>query len=276
MPTAAQDLNAKLQLEAKFRPDIDAYNKTLVLQFTRQFGIRGTAPNFSDADAALSEILNRHYMETGAVFSDNLSLGMPADISVTDDEASEIAGALALFYATRAPDQARIINSTTQNDAEEAMLAAREAQTDAAMEARPISNLETAAIAGATLNRALKGRTESIVITETQIAAEMAKGTEAEVLSGLMPSVTGGSARQVPVEKEWVSVGDSRVRDAHLSADGQTQTLNEPFIVDGEQLRWPGDSTLGASVGNVINCRCSSGFNQSDIIAVRRTQERDA
>lgn len=55
--------------------------------------------------------------------------------------------------------------------------------------------------------------------------------------------------------KEWVAVGDDRTRDAHLHANGQVVPLDQPFIVDGEELMYPGD--INGSAGNVINCRCT-------------------
>lgn len=59
--------------------------------------------------------------------------------------------------------------------------------------------------------------------------------------------------------KRWVSAGnDGRTRDAHLQANGQEVPIDEPFKVDGEYLMYPGDISLGASAGNVINCRCVS------------------
>lgn len=55
--------------------------------------------------------------------------------------------------------------------------------------------------------------------------------------------------------KTWVAVGDNRTRPAHKHADGQTVPIDEPFIVDGEKLMYPGDKN--GSAGNVINCRCT-------------------
>lgn len=59
----------------------------------------------------------------------------------------------------------------------------------------------------------------------------------------------------VVMKKTWVSSLDSNTRDAHQSADGQTKNVDEPFIVNGESLDYPGDSAGSGS--NVINCRCS-------------------
>jgi len=57
-------------------------------------------------------------------------------------------------------------------------------------------------------------------------------------------------------EKTWQTMGDGKVRDKHKMANGQTVKLTEPFFVGGELLKYPGDMSLGASLGNIINCRC--------------------
>lgn len=55
--------------------------------------------------------------------------------------------------------------------------------------------------------------------------------------------------------KTWVAKGDNRTRPAHKDASGQTVPIDEPFIVDGEKLMYPGDPN--GSAKNVINCRCT-------------------
>jgi len=42
-------------------------------------------------------------------------------------------------------------------------------------------------------------------------------------------------------------------REEHMQADGQTVRLDEPFIVGGEPMMFPGE---GGSAGNVCNCLC--------------------
>ena len=58
------------------------------------------------------------------------------------------------------------------------------------------------------------------------------------------------------LQKEWISGGDARVREAHRIANGQITDMNGLFEVGGELLSHPGDSR--GSAGNVINCRCVS------------------
>lgn len=57
--------------------------------------------------------------------------------------------------------------------------------------------------------------------------------------------------------KEWVCACDKVSREWHKNADGQQVPLEEPFIVGGEKLMHPGDSSMGASAKNVIHCRCT-------------------
>ncbi len=57
------------------------------------------------------------------------------------------------------------------------------------------------------------------------------------------------------IVKVWSSAKDDRTREAHIEANGQEVEIDEPFIVDGEELMFPGDPS--GSAENVINCRCS-------------------
>lgn len=67
-------------------------------------------------------------------------------------------------------------------------------------------------------------------------------------------------------EKIWISSHDNRVRPGinsenspfdHHEVDIKKVDLEEPFEVSGEHLMFPGDSSMGASAGNRVNCRCS-------------------
>lgn len=63
--------------------------------------------------------------------------------------------------------------------------------------------------------------------------------------------------------KQWVSGQDGRTRSIpkdkfdHVIMDGKQAKFEETFSVQGEQMRHPADSSLGASAGNIVNCRCS-------------------
>jgi len=70
------------------------------------------------------------------------------------------------------------------------------------------------------------------------------------------------------LKKQWLSTGDSRTRDWHLSIDGQTVDTDKPFIDgNGNEIDYPGDRTAPPST--VYNCRCTMvsqviGFRKAD------------
>ena len=57
------------------------------------------------------------------------------------------------------------------------------------------------------------------------------------------------------IERKWRTASDERVRPTHAAANGQVRGLNEPFLVGGSQLRYPGDSRGPAK--EIIRCRCT-------------------
>ncbi|GAA2946098.1 MULTISPECIES: phage minor head protein [Streptomyces] len=87
-------------------------------------------------------------------------------------------------------------------------------------------------------------RAERIAQTEATRAWNSATLAAARALTG----------PERPLVKQWISRGDSRVRDAHRKANGQLQFLDDPFTVGGTQMAGPGDPTAPAS--QTVNCRC--------------------
>ena len=54
--------------------------------------------------------------------------------------------------------------------------------------------------------------------------------------------------------KVWLSAFSADPHNGHNEADGQKVDIQEPFIVNGENLMYPGDPS--GSAGNTINCLC--------------------
>lgn len=94
-------------------------------------------------------------------------------------------------------------------------------------------------------------RAERIARTEV-IAASNMGGLEA---ANAAAEITGRG-----MIKTWLSTKDARTREAHVKANGQERASDKPFRVDGEKLAYPGDTTLGASPENVIQCRCAVSY----------------
>lgn len=66
---------------------------------------------------------------------------------------------------------------------------------------------------------------------------------------------TLAKAMGIALKKEWLATLDARTRPAHRVADGQQVDVDEPFILDGYKLMFPGDKSAPAYL--VYNCRCT-------------------
>lgn len=78
----------------------------------------------------------------------------------------------------------------------------------------------------------------------------------------------------IDLAKRWVATLDGRARHDHAAADGQVVPEDEPFVVGGEKLMYPGDPS--GSPWNIYNCRCTviaqvKGVHMSD--AKRRARD---
>ena len=267
---ANSEFARKLMFEKKLISQLQEFNRVVVREFIKQLSVFKNVIKASVFDDEMVSILQKHYEKVGGDFSHQVLL--PEDVVKTAEENSKIEGALVLFYALRSAEQVKIINNTTQSNMDAAAVEGEEeAREQVLATGQGISATEAGIIAGVILARKLRGRVASIATTETQTIAEKAKSVEINVLLGQEPSTVMRTARETPATKEWVTFGDEKVRPAHIAADGQIVKFNEPFIVDGEQLMEPKDDSLGASAGNIINCRCSSITPPEDIAKARRS-----
>ncbi len=262
-----RDLIRKMDLEQKLIRELNKLNKRIVGNTVKTFADSGVAFDASQLQADFQLMLGQHYERTAKAFEGQLADELPADIAATDAELLTINQALATYYVARSIEQASIITITNQKNIAAAILEATQTRDDLG---KPLPRRDQAQEAGVNTARKLKGRQQSIAITETQNAAETAKATEAEVLAGKQPSVIAASGAPANVNKEWVTVGDENVRDSHVLADSQTRDVSKPYSVGSQLLRYPGDTSLGATAENVINCRCSSYVPPSDFSAIRR------
>lgn len=116
----------------------------------------------------------------------------------------------------------------------------------------------------------LKRRAPAIANVQIQPVSEEARHIQAEQAA---QAAQASQVQVVPdahatgrVMQRWRNMQDERVRHPpgstfdHVEPHGQTVPVAEPFTVSGELLRFPGDSSLGASLGNLVNCRCQATF----------------
>lgn len=84
-------------------------------------------------------------------------------------------------------------------------------------------------------------------IARTEVVSSV-NGAEADQVAGLV-------ARGLAFDKRWLATRDRRCRPTHAEADGQRVAFDQPFVVGGAELAYPGDPNGPA--GEVINCRCT-------------------
>jgi hypothetical protein len=74
------------------------------------------------------------------------------------------------------------------------------------------------------------------------------------------------------IRKYWIPTLDGVTRDDHMQAgsdynEDHAIPMDEPFIVGGEALEYPGDPS--GSPANICNCRCTIGYRSSLLDALQ-------
>lgn len=232
--SAESDLGSKLRLEAAFKRDLRPIFASMVRDLLTQFAANGTESDATVYQSELEAALRRHYERVQREFRGTVD---------PDPDLDEALLLIFLLYRnSRAPQQARIITGTNQRMIRDAIATAR---ADLFPQGVTDSRSIAANAAGVMRSRA-PGRIETIALTETQNAAENTKNQEAQEAER--------------IRKTWVTVGDKRVRPTHRAASGQRRDIDEPFIVGGAALMYPGDMSLGAPIRETAGCRCSAVY----------------
>jgi len=247
----------KIRLENIFKPEIRTLFARIVRDFAVRFANTGIVRDAMTYQADWKTIIDRHYVRVQNRFMGVAVGKKSAESDKEKDDKELLLLALLTWRDENSVEQARIISETTSRNLNDAVRMARE---EAVADGVVLSTRELAANAAAILKRKLAGRVDSIAMSETQSAAETTKFFEAEIDDGHEPSILrpATAVAVTTAKKTWRTVGDKRVRPIHRAVNGQTVPILEPFIVNGEKLMYPGDRSLGASVGNVANCRCSA------------------
>lgn len=114
----------------------------------------------------------------------------------------------------------------------------------------PAETARTAVIRYAARLARLRG--EVIARTEGLPAIRAAKREAFQQL------VDDGRVSVQDIERGWSTTTDGRERETHGAMNGQTvRGLDQPFeSPSGALLQYPGDTSLGAPVSEVVSCRC--------------------
>lgn len=106
-----------------------------------------------------------------------------------------------------------------------------------------LSRREQAKLFSETLNDPAFNRARSLVIARTESTTAANYGIQ-----------IGAESSDYEVNKFWINTKDKRTRRSHLAMTTERIPINQPFIVGGIEMMYPGD--VDAPAAEVVNCRC--------------------
>jgi hypothetical protein len=116
---------------------------------------------------------------------------------------------------------------------------------------KPLKVSDVRKISSRYSDRLLKHRADVIARTETL------KSLNAGKYEALEQIVDTGRIEREQIVLVWHDTGDSKTRDSHAKMGGQKIKLGEAFVSPtGARLKFPTDTSLGATGEDVIQCRC--------------------
>jgi hypothetical protein len=106
-----------------------------------------------------------------------------------------------------------------------------------------LSRRDQAKLFEETLNDPAFNRARSLVIARTESTTAANYGIN-----------MGAESSDYEVQKFWINTKDKRTRRSHLLMTKEPIAINQPFVVGGVNMMYPGDPSAPAS--EVVNCRC--------------------
>ena len=106
-----------------------------------------------------------------------------------------------------------------------------------------LSRRDQAKIFEETLNDPAFNRARSLVIARTESTTAANFGIN-----------MGAESSDYEVQKFWINTKDKRTRRSHLLMTQDRIAINQPFMVGGVPMMYPGE--VGAPAAEVVNCRC--------------------
>lgn len=102
----------------------------------------------------------------------------------------------------------------------------------------------------------LRDRVQGVFESSDVRARRIARTEVISAANGAQHEVAGAVAGSGEVmTKTWLATFDRRTRPSHADAAGQTVAFDQPFVVGGAELEYPGDPSGPAE--EVVNCRCT-------------------
>ncbi len=269
---ALRQFRIKLELEARFRPQIKKLLDSMTREFDRMYRAVGLILPARAFQNEWKELLQRIYIQTARIFSGDIRTGgsgkkffeiKQTEIDTTEEEAenmeAEIAAGMAIWIDQTSTEQARLI---TKTNADEINLSVSMAKKGLNKRNEFIEPQKVADIATPRLFAVAVARSALIAAQEVGTAQSQSRFTEAVMVNSSNATLAGETLRG-KIVKGWNGILDAKIRPAHAQADF-TYALSpiptvESFIVGGEPLKYPRDPA--GSAGNIINCRCEAVYS---------------
>ena len=246
---------------------LDELNATLALALTPYFAavarqtrntFLNTGQTFDSQELRprLESILKSHYRNVYDEFEGDFLRRNELDLTQTQqaDFAARFRDAKDEFGILQSDRQSSIITSTNQRQINKGVRDSLIAAAGAIAVGEQMSQADIAQSAQDNFERASGGRIGNIAESETQDAGENAKLDDAKLTAA---ATVGIAVANRLLRKQWWTRLDNKVRPAHVGAQGQVQIIGDPFIVGGQRLQRPRDTSLGATIDNVARCRCN-------------------
>lgn len=124
-------------------------------------------------------------------------------------------------------------------------------------EGRPLPTADIDRIAGRYRDRLLAHRGETIAQTESINALRAGRR------EGYQQAIDSGTISDNRITRRWSATMDGRTRADHQAMNDMTlRGMGATWqLPDGSQMRFPGDTSLGASAKQVVRCRCYEEYN---------------
>lgn len=242
-------LEAKLRLEAILIRPLGEAIANYIYAWGRYEGMMPLNDRIAYLDA-IRLVLERHYATVMLSFQGRTLVAEPS----LQDAALNMS--MAERYRARAHAQAHWILRGIDRDLAASMATESKADdTNATDDKKPFSIGVSVRFRQAVANawKKAKGRLKAMANVETQKPAE-------ETTYEWVKQNEANSR----VYKHWISLMDGLERpahhQAHLDYSDNGIPVDQAYVVNGEHLMHPGDGSLGASLGNLINCRCGQRY----------------
>jgi len=251
----ARQLAKKMKLEDRLKPKLRQFFDQISSDVGAIFSATRNIPSLNSFNLELVAILRDHYRAIARQF----------DTTTRDDLKSAHLRLETKQEENIDKDIVGFINIHSQQQADQILLTTeRNLQS---IEAKIVNEANTSGIIVATrnigsqiqsrFNENSDNRINTISATETQTVSETIKLLEASTVAAIISLVPGTQE----MFKTWNTVLDEKTRLSHVLADRQRVRANQPFRVQGQNLKVPGDMSLGATIDNIAGCRCVAVFN---------------